>query len=101
MADMYISRVKPDCGSVLSDSTKLPDMSENGFLSHVSSFGSRASPKEESQSFSTASEPSRLLDPRLDGSKKYLSSVSALKEYVRSTSLNHFPFFSPSHFHQF
>lgn len=90
-----MSHVKPDSGSLLSDGTKFPDMSENDFLSHVNSFGSRASPKEESQLFSAASEPSRLLDPRLDISKKSMSSVSALKEYVSPMSLDHFPYSFP------
>lgn len=38
-------------------------------------------------SFSTASESSRLLDPRLEGSKKSMSSISALKELVRLREL--------------
>ncbi|KAH7545969.1 RNA polymerase II C-terminal domain phosphatase-like 1 [Ziziphus jujuba] len=87
LANIYVSRVKPDSGSLLLDGSKFPDMSENGFLSHANSFGSRGTPKEESQLFSAASEPSRLLDPRLDSSKKSMSSVSALKEYCMMEGL--------------
>lgn len=81
---MYLSRVKPDSGSLVVDMTKFPDANDNGFVSNVNSFGSHSFPKEESVSYSTVSEPSRLFGARLEGSKKSMSSVSALKEYVRS-----------------
>lgn len=79
---MYISRLKPDSGSLLADMTKFPDANDNGFVSNVNSFGSYSFPKEESLSFS--SEPSRLLAARLEGSKRSMSSVFALREYVIS-----------------
>ncbi|PON36796.1 Double-stranded RNA-binding domain containing protein [Parasponia andersonii] len=81
LADVYISRVKPDSGSLL------PDASDNGFFSNVNSSGSLSLAKEESLSFSTASEPSRLLGSRLEGSKKSANSVSALKEYCMMEGL--------------
>ncbi|KAM5588224.1 hypothetical protein ABKV19_006588 [Rosa sericea] len=46
----------------------------------MNSFGTQPFPKEDSLSSSTSSEPSRPLDPRLESSKKSVSSVSALKE---------------------
>lgn len=61
----------------------------NGFLGSVNSFGDQPLSKEEPVSFSAASEPSRPLDPRLEGSKKSMGSVSALKELVNSQELEH------------
>ncbi|XP_024024041.1 RNA polymerase II C-terminal domain phosphatase-like 1 isoform X2 [Morus notabilis] len=87
LADMYLSRVKPDSGSLVVDMTKFPDANDNGFVSNVNSFGSHSFPKEESLSYSTASEPSRLFGARLEGSKKSMSSVSALKEYCMTEGL--------------
>ncbi|CBI35689.3 unnamed protein product, partial [Vitis vinifera] len=49
-------------------------------MSDTNSFGYQSFPKEGSMSFSTASESSRLLDPRLESSKKSMGSISALKE---------------------
>lgn len=53
---------------------------DNGFVSDGHSSGYQQFPKEESLSFSTTSDPSRHPDPRLEGSKKSMGSVSALKE---------------------
>ncbi|OMO76472.1 Double-stranded RNA-binding protein [Corchorus capsularis] len=80
LADTYISRVKSDSGSAQGDVSRLPNTNDNGFLSNLTSFGNQPSAKEESMSFSTASEQSRLVDPRLEGSKKPMGSVTALKE---------------------
>ncbi|GMN50838.1 hypothetical protein TIFTF001_020000 [Ficus carica] len=85
LADMYISRLKPDSGSFLADMTKFPDANDNGFVGNVNSFGSYSFPKDESLSFS--SEPSRLLGARLEGSKRSMSSVFALREYCMTEGL--------------
>ncbi|GKV00905.1 hypothetical protein SLEP1_g13515 [Rubroshorea leprosula] len=71
LADIYLSRIKSDSGDV----SRLSNTNDNGYLG---TFGSHPSAKDES--ISSVSEPSRLVDPRLDGSKKPLGSVSALKE---------------------
>lgn len=80
LANMYMSRSKPDSGSMHGDASMFPSANDNGFVGNLDSFGNQPLSKEESLSFSTASEPSRLLDPRLEGSKKSMGSVSALKE---------------------
>lgn len=68
--------MKPEAGSVLVNTSKFSDVGDNGFVSNMSSFGSHSLP------FPIASEPSRPVDPRLEGSKNLISTVSALKEYV-------------------
>lgn len=88
-ADVYMSRVKPDSGPVHGDTSMFLNANDNGFVGNLNSFGNQPLSKEESVSFSTASEPFRLLDPRLEGSKKSMGSVSALKELVRSQELKH------------
>lgn len=62
------------------DVNRFPNASDNNFMSDTNSFGYQSFPKEGSMSFSTASESSRLLDPRLESSKKSMGSISALKE---------------------
>lgn len=83
LTDTYLSRIKPDSGSAEGDLSRLHNINDNGFPSNVNSFGNQLLAKEESLSFSTASEQSRLADPRLEGSKKSMGSVTALKELVR------------------
>lgn len=81
LTDMYISHIKPDSGSVHGDVSIL-SANVNGFLGNLNSFGDQPSSEEDPVSCSTASNPSRLPDPRLEGSKKLMGSVSALKELV-------------------
>ncbi|XP_022715909.1 RNA polymerase II C-terminal domain phosphatase-like 1 isoform X2 [Durio zibethinus] len=80
LANTYLSRTKPDSGSAQGDVSRLSNTNDNGFLGNVTSYGNQPSSKEESMSFSTASEPSSLVDPRLEASKRSMGSVSALKE---------------------
>ncbi|KAK3005389.1 hypothetical protein RJ639_016793, partial [Escallonia herrerae] len=80
LADKYLSRLKPDSGSAHGDGSRFPSLNDNGFAGDVNSFGHQPLPREESFTFPSASEPSRVLDPRLEGSKKSMGSVSALKE---------------------
>jgi RNA polymerase II C-terminal domain phosphatase-like 1/2 len=87
--DTYLSRVKPDSGPVHGDVSMFLNANDNGFVGNLNSFGNQPLSKEESVSFAIASEPSRLLDPRLEGSKKSMGSVSALKELVRSQEPKH------------
>ncbi|XP_062096634.1 RNA polymerase II C-terminal domain phosphatase-like 1 [Humulus lupulus] len=82
LADVYLSRVKPDSGSLL------PDTIDNGFVSNVNSSGSLSLAKDESLSFSNASEPPRFLGSRLESSKKSTNSVSALKDYCMMEGLS-------------
>ena len=81
-ADIYISRGKPDALPIHGDASKFYNVTNNGFMGNMHSFGTQPLPKEDSLSSSTSSEPSRPLDPRLDNSRKSVSSVSALKELV-------------------
>lgn len=78
-ADVYMSRVKSDSGSGHGDGSRFSNANDNCFMGEINSFGSQPLAKDESLS----SEPSKLLDPRLEGSKKLMGSVSALKELVR------------------
>ncbi|KAJ7946959.1 RNA polymerase II C-terminal domain phosphatase-like 1 [Quillaja saponaria] len=80
LANLYMSRANADSGATYGDVSRFANANDNGIVGHVNSFCNQLLPKEESLSFSTASEPSRLLDPRLEGSKKSMSSISSLKE---------------------
>ncbi|GKV45845.1 hypothetical protein SLEP1_g52881 [Rubroshorea leprosula] len=77
-ADIYMSRTKSDSGNA---SWQI-NANNNGFLG---TFGNHSLAKDES--FSSASESSRLVDPRLDSSKKSVDSVSALKELCKMEGL--------------
>ncbi|XP_039008785.1 RNA polymerase II C-terminal domain phosphatase-like 1, partial [Hibiscus syriacus] len=79
LANTYLSRIKPDNGSAQGD-LRLANTKDNGFPGNLNLYGNLPLSKEESMSFSTALEPSRLLDPRLESSRKSLGSVTALKE---------------------
>lgn len=92
-ADIYISRGKPDSLPIHGDASKFSNVNNNGFMGNMNSFGTQPFPKEDSLSSSTSSEPSRPLDPRLESSKKTVSSVSALKELV---GLKNLVFYSSS-----
>ncbi|KAF7150121.1 hypothetical protein RHSIM_Rhsim02G0127000 [Rhododendron simsii] len=80
LADKYMSRLKSDSGSVHGEGSWFSSANDNGFTSAVGSFGYQRLPKEQSPSLSNASDSSRVLDPRLEGSKKSIGSVSALEE---------------------
>ncbi|KAK2436791.1 RNA polymerase II C-terminal domain phosphatase [Trifolium repens] len=80
LADIYLSRAKDEAGSAYGDVSGFPNANDNGYVGNVSSHGNLPLPKEESVSFSAASDPSRVLDPRLEVSKRPFGSVSALKE---------------------
>ncbi|KAG8365476.1 hypothetical protein BUALT_Bualt18G0108700 [Buddleja alternifolia] len=64
LADKYLSQLKTNSG-------------HNGFVGDVSSFGYQSMPKEE---YAPASVQPRILDPRIEASKKSMGSISALKE---------------------
>ncbi|XP_048230752.1 RNA polymerase II C-terminal domain phosphatase-like 1 isoform X2 [Ricinus communis] len=87
LANIYISRAKPDNGALHGDASKYSSANDNGFLGHVNSFGSQPLPKDEILSYSDSSEQSGLLDPRLESSKKSMSSVNALKEFCMMEGL--------------
>lgn len=83
LADKYMSRLKSDSGSVHGEGSWFSSANDNGFTSAVGSFGYQRLPKEQSPSLSNASDSSRVLDSRLEGSRKPTGSVSALEELVR------------------
>ncbi|PPR95420.1 hypothetical protein GOBAR_AA25232 [Gossypium barbadense] len=80
LANTYLSRIKPDTGSAQGDLSRSANTNENGFPGNLNLYGNQQSSKEESMPFSNAPEPSRLLDPRLEGSRRSMGSVTALKE---------------------
>ncbi|GMP74728.1 hypothetical protein CsSME_00032062 [Camellia sinensis var. sinensis] len=82
LADKYLSRLKPDSSSVHGEGSRYSNANANGYVNDGSSFGYQPFLKEESPSFSSASEPPRVLDPRLVGSKKSMGSVSPLSEFA-------------------
>ncbi|KAJ6925813.1 hypothetical protein NC651_010291 [Populus alba x Populus x berolinensis] len=86
-AGMYMSRVKPESGPMLGDSSRYPSANDNGFLGDMNSFGNQPLLKDENITYSATSEPSRLLDQRLEGSKKSMGSVTALKEFCMTEGL--------------
>ncbi|KAL1365121.1 hypothetical protein AAHE18_03G265800 [Arachis hypogaea] len=79
LADIYLSRAKAETGSTYGDVSGF-QANDNGYVGNINSIGNQPLSKEESFSFSTASDPSRVLDPRLEVSKRSMGSVSALKE---------------------
>ncbi|KAJ6925814.1 RNA polymerase II C-terminal domain phosphatase-like 1 [Populus alba x Populus x berolinensis] len=87
LAGMYMSRVKPESGPMLGDSSRYPSANDNGFLGDMNSFGNQPLLKDENITYSATSEPSRLLDQRLVGSKKSMGSVTALKEFCMTEGL--------------
>ncbi|KAG6754840.1 hypothetical protein POTOM_040638 [Populus tomentosa] len=87
LAGIYMLRVKPDSGPMHRDSSRYPSANDNGFLGNMNLFGNQPLPKDELVAYSAASEPSRLLDPRLEGSKKSSGSVTALKEFCMMEGL--------------
>lgn len=78
-----MSSLKPDSSSVPGDWRRFPNTTNNGFANDFGSWGYQASPKEEPGSFSTASVLPRVLDSRLDASKRPMGPITALKELVR------------------
>ncbi|KAI5590772.1 hypothetical protein BDE02_04G033500 [Populus trichocarpa] len=87
LAGIYMSRVKPDSGPMLGDSSRYPSANDNGFLGDMNSFGNQPLLKDENITYSATSESSRLLDQRLEGSKKSMGSVTALKEFCMTEGL--------------
>ncbi|KAK4858138.1 hypothetical protein QYF36_011597 [Acer negundo] len=86
LANFYI-RGQSDPGSVHGDVSRFLNVNDNGFLGNFNSPGIQPLPKDDSLSFSTASEPSMFLDQKLEGSKNSMGSVSALKELCMKAGL--------------
>lgn len=82
-ADKYISHLNPNSGPVHEDGNRFPSANGNGFIGDINSFGYQPL-QEESPAFQYGLGPSRVMDPRLEGSKNLMGSVSELKELVRS-----------------
>ncbi|XVE51305.1 hypothetical protein DITRI_Ditri02bG0029500 [Diplodiscus trichospermus] len=81
LANTYLSRINPDAGSAHGDLSRLPNTNNNGFLGNMNSYVNQPWTKEEPMSFSTAS------DSRVEGSKKSMGSVTALKELCLTEGL--------------
>ncbi|KAK6149867.1 hypothetical protein DH2020_017392 [Rehmannia glutinosa] len=77
--DKYISQLRPDSNYVPGDGSRFPNQRDNGFVNDANSFGYQSLPKEEGLTFSPAPPP-RILDPRIEASKKPTGSIAALKE---------------------
>ena len=88
--DIYLSSAKDEPGSTYGDVSGFPNVNDSGYMGIASSLGNQPLSKEDSASFSTAS-PSRVLDPRLDVSKRSMGSISSLKELVRFFKLTNLP----------
>ncbi|KAM7525108.1 hypothetical protein LguiA_015010 [Lonicera macranthoides] len=86
LSEKYLSRFKPDSSLVHGDGSRFPNANDNGFVGGVNSFGYQPLPKDEYLSFSAVPEPSRVMDPRLESSKKFMGSISALKELGAKSS---------------
>ncbi|KAK7362873.1 hypothetical protein VNO77_04998 [Canavalia gladiata] len=93
LADIYLSCAKDESGSTYGDVSGFPNANDNGYVGNINSLGNQPLPKEESVSFSTASDQSRVLDPRLEVSKRSMGSISALKELcmVEGLGVNFLP----------
>jgi len=86
--DIYLSSAKDEPGSTYGDVGGFPNANDNGYMV-IASSTNQSLPKEDSASFSTASDSSRVLDPRLEVSKRPMGSISALKELVRFFKLTY------------
>lgn len=64
------------------DGSRFANSNDNGFIRDAYPIGYQPLPKEETTSFSIASESPRILDPRLEASKKSMGSITELKELV-------------------
>lgn len=80
LADRYLSRPKPDSAVGPGNWNRFPNSNNNGFLNDANSFGYQLSTKEDVSSFPNPSEPSRVLDPRLEASKRSMGPIATLKE---------------------
>lgn len=83
LAEKFLSHLKPDPVSLQGEGSKFSNVNENGFVDDATSLGY----KEDSPSVSSASEPSRVSDPRLEVSKKSTGSITALKELCMTEGL--------------
>ncbi|GFY91855.1 C-terminal domain phosphatase-like 1 [Actinidia rufa] len=86
-ADKYLLRLKADSSFVQGEGSRFSNDNDNGFISDVNSFGYHPL-TEESPSLSSASEPPRVLDPTLDGSKRSMGSISTLKDLCMMEGLD-------------
>ncbi|KAG9159381.1 hypothetical protein Leryth_010944 [Lithospermum erythrorhizon] len=80
LADKYLSLPKPDSGAGPGHWNRFPVSNNNGFHNDANSFGHQLSTKEDVTSFPYPSEPSRVLDPRLEASKRSMGPIAILKE---------------------
>ena len=80
-AEKYISHINPTTGH--GDGNRFLSSNGNGFIGDVNSVGYQQL-QEESPTFQYGLGPSRVTDPRLEGSKNLMGSVSELKELVRT-----------------
>ncbi|KAL0353132.1 UNVERIFIED_CONTAM: RNA polymerase II C-terminal domain phosphatase-like 1 [Sesamum angustifolium] len=86
LADKYLSQLRPDSSHVTGDGSRFANQKDNGVLSDASSFGHQSMLKEEVVPFSAAQTP-RILDPRIEASKKPMGSIAALKELCMTEGL--------------
>ncbi|XP_022845674.1 RNA polymerase II C-terminal domain phosphatase-like 1 isoform X3 [Olea europaea var. sylvestris] len=93
LADKYLSR-KPDSSSMAADGSRFANSNDNGFIRDAYPIGYQPLPKEETTSFSIASESPRILDPRLEASKKSMGSITELKELGLGVAFQTQPQFS-------
>lgn len=70
------------------DGSRIGKLKDNDFTGDVNSFGYQSSPKEEAM-LSRASASPKIPDPRIEASKKSVSSMSALKELVSIRNETH------------
>ncbi|GAA0160763.1 protein phosphatase [Lithospermum erythrorhizon] len=80
LADKFLSRPKPDSAVWSGHLNRFPITNNNGFLNDANSLGYQMPLKEDVPSFPNQSEPSRVLDPRLEASKRSMGPIAALKE---------------------
>ncbi|CAL0312048.1 unnamed protein product [Lupinus luteus] len=80
LADIYLSRAEADSGSTYGNAKGFPKANDNGHVGNVNSPGNSSWPKEDSFSFSTSLDSSRVLDHRFEVSNGPMGPVSALKE---------------------
>ncbi|GMH15856.1 hypothetical protein Nepgr_017697 [Nepenthes gracilis] len=88
LADKYLSYIKSDTSSGQGEANRVLDANENGFLSDANSYEHQPSVSEDPMSFSAIEEPTRPQEYSLDGSKKSMGSVYALKELCMTEGLD-------------
>ncbi|CAA0836000.1 RNA polymerase II C-terminal domain phosphatase-like 1 [Striga hermonthica] len=80
LADKYLSQLRPESGCEPGDGNRFDSRVDNDFTSDVNSFGYHSLPKEDGAFPTVGPPPQRILDPRIEASKRHTGPIAALKD---------------------